>query len=352
VSGEAERAAAGGERGAASGERGPTAGDGERGATAGAGERGAASGERTLTVRGLRVAHGPVEVVHRIDLDVRRGGVTALLGANGAGKTTTLRAILGHLRPTAGSVRLGEREIARARAHKIARAGVALVPEGRRVFASLTVRDNLRMGGYGVRGGVARSAGGVGSADAGGIAGEVRRAGAGAVALGVGGPAGSDGHRIAGEAGGDGSGAVALGSGGGARGLAGLRAWRSPGSIAYPLELFPELEALLDRPAGLLSGGQQQMLAMGRALMRRPTLLVLDEPSMGLAPKVVQRIYDALAQLRDDGTTILLAEQNARAALALADDAVLLRTGAVVAAGSAAELRDGELVREIYLGAA
>jgi len=250
----------------------------------GAGERGAAAGARTLAVRGLRVAHGPVEVVHGIDLDVRRGGVTALLGANGAGKTTTLRAILGHLRPSAGSVTLEGREIARARAHRVARAGVALVPEGRRVFASLSVRDNLRMGGYGVSRGV--------------------------------------------------------------------NAWRSPDAIAHPLALFPELEPLLDRPAGLLSGGQQQMLAMGRALMRRPTLLVLDEPSMGLAPKVVQRIYDALAQLRDDGTTILLAEQNARAALALADDAVLLRTGAVVAAGSAAELRDGELVREIYLGAA
>jgi branched-chain amino acid transport system ATP-binding protein len=111
------------------------------------------------------------------------------------------------------------------------------------------------------------------------------------------------------------------------------------------------LEALLDRPAGLLSGGEQQMLAMRRALMRRPRLLVLDEPSMGLAPKVVQRTYAALGELRSQGTTILLAEQSARAALDLADDAVLLRTGTVAARGSAAELRDGDLVREIYLGA-
>ncbi len=241
-----------------------------------------AAGETLLTVRGLRVAHGPVEVVHGLDLDVRAGAVTALLGANGAGKTTTLRALLGHLRASAGSVRLGEREIAGVRPQRIARAGVALVPEGRRVFASLTVGDNLRMGGYGI----------------------VR-----------------------------------------------ARAWRRAESIAEPLTLFPELEALLERPAGLLSGGEQQMLAMGRALMRRPRLLVLDEPSMGLAPKVVQRIYAALGELRERGTTILLAEQNARVALALADDAVLLRTGVVAARGTADELRDGELVREIYLGA-
>ncbi len=110
-----------------------------------------AAGETLLRVRGLRVAHGPVEVVHGLDLDVRAGAVTALLGANGAGKTTTLRALLGHLRASAGSVRLGEREIAGVRPQRIARAGVALVPEGRRVFASLTVGDNLRMGGYGAR---------------------------------------------------------------------------------------------------------------------------------------------------------------------------------------------------------
>jgi branched-chain amino acid transport system ATP-binding protein len=246
--------------------------------------------EPLLSARGLRIAHGAVEVVHGIDLDVRAGAVTALLGANGAGKTTTLRALLGHLRPSAGTVRLGDREIAGARAHRVARAGVALVPEGRRVFASLSVADNLRMGGYG-----AAAAGG--------------------------GP------------------------------LASLRRWRAPEAIAEPLALFPELEPLLERPAGLLSGGEQQMLAMGRALMRRPRLLVLDEPSMGLAPKVVRRIYAALAELRARGTTILLAEQNARVALALADDALLLRTGVVAAAGSAGELRDGELVRDIYLGA-
>jgi branched-chain amino acid transport system ATP-binding protein len=244
--------------------------------------------EPMLVVRGLRAAHGAVEVVHGLDLDVAAGGVTALLGANGAGKTTTLRTLLGHLRPSGGSVRLQGREIAGRRAHAIARAGVALVPEGRRVFPSLTVRDNLRMGGFGL-----------------------------------------------------------------ARGpLGASRAWRAPDALDAPLNLFPELTPLLERPAGVLSGGEQQMLALGRALMRRPRLLVLDEPSMGLAPKVVRRIYAALAELRDAGTTILLAEQNARAALALADDAVVLRAGSVAARGASPELRDRELLRDVYLGAA
>jgi len=244
--------------------------------------------EPLLAVRGLRAAYGAVEVVHGIDLDVAAGGVTALLGANGAGKTTTLRTLRGHLRPRAGSVRLQGREIAGRRAHAIARSGVALVPEGRRVFASLTVRDNLRMGGFG----------------------------------------------------------------GAHRPFGAFRAWRAPDALAAPLDLFPELAPLLDRPAGVLSGGEQQMLALGRALMRRPRLLVLDEPSMGLAPKVVQRIYAALVDLRAAGTTILLAEQNARAALAPADDAVVLRAGSVAARGASPELRDGELLRDVYLGAA
>jgi len=238
--------------------------------------------EPLLEVRGLRVSHGAVQVVHGVDLEVGDGEVLALLGANGAGKTTTLRAVLGHLPVGGGTVRLGGADITRRRAHEIARAGVGLVPEGRRVFRSLTVRENLHMGAYG------RGAG---------------------------------------------------------------RRLRDPGAIAGPLELFPELERLLDRPAGLLSGGEQQMLALGRALMRDPRLLVLDEPSMGLAPKIVQRIYGALADLRERGTTILLAEQNARAALGLADRAVLLRTGTVAAAGTAEELRDDRLVQAAYLGA-
>jgi len=241
--------------------------------------------EPLLSVRGLRVAHGPVEVVHGLDLDVPAGAVTALLGANGAGKTTTLNALLGHLPVSRGTVTLGGRPIAGLRAHRIARAGVALVPEGRRVFASLSVADNLRMGGYRVA---------------------------------------SSGRSP--------------------------RTWRAPQTIAGPLELFPELDALLDRPAGLLSGGEQQMLALGRALMRSPRLLVLDEPSMGLAPKVVQRIYAALAELRARGTTVLLAEQNARAALGLADTAVVLATGTVAAAGPADELRDSPLLHDTYLG--
>jgi branched-chain amino acid transport system ATP-binding protein len=234
--------------------------------------------EALLEVRGLRVGYGRIEVVHGVDLDVTEGRVLALLGANGAGKTTTLRAILGHLRPSGGQVRLAGASIAGSPAHRISRRGVAVVPEGRRVFKSLTVRENLRMGAF-------------------------------------------------------------------ARGRAGRG--DGPGQV---LDLFPELEPLLDRPAGLLSGGEQQMLAVGRALMGAPRLLVLDEPSMGLAPRLVARIYDALRALAGRGATLLLAEQNARAALDLADDAVVLATGAVALRGPAAQVRDAPELREVYLG--
>jgi branched-chain amino acid transport system ATP-binding protein len=232
-----------------------------------------------LEVRGLRVGYGRIEVVHGVDLDVTEGRVLALLGANGAGKTTTLQAILGHLRPSGGEVRLAGSSIAGSPPHRISRRGVAVVPEGRRVFKSLTVRENLRMGAF-------------------------------------------------------------------ARG----RAARSDDGFGKALELFGELEPLLDRPAGLLSGGEQQMLAVGRALMGAPRLLVLDEPSMGLAPRLVARIYDALRALGERGATLLLAEQNARAALDLADDAVVLRTGTVALHGPAAQVRDAPELREVYLG--
>ena len=232
-----------------------------------------------LEVRGLRVGYGRIEVVHGVDLDVTEGRVLALLGANGAGKTTTLQAILGHLRPSGGEIRLAGTSIAGSPAHRISRRGVAVVPEGRRVFKSLTVRENLRMGGF-------------------------------------------------------------------ARG----RAAHSGDGLVDVLDLFAELEPLLDRPAGLLSGGEQQMLAVGRALMGAPRLLVLDEPSMGLAPRLVARIYDALRALAGRGATLLLAEQNARAALNLADDAVVLATGTVALRGPAAKVRDAPELREVYLG--
>lgn len=233
-----------------------------------------------LEVDDLRVRYGRVEVVHGVSFTAAGGAVTCLLGTNGAGKTTTIRGLLGLQSPRSGRVVMRGVDMSRAPAHRIGRTGVALVPEGRRVYPSLSVRDNLRMGA------VSRT-----------------------------------------------------------------RAWRSiPGTDAV-LELFPELTPKLDDPAGVLSGGQQQMLAIGRALMAQPWLLVLDEPSMGLSPKLVGRIYDALAELRGRGHTILLSEQNARLALELADTAYVLETGRITESGPAAALAGSARVQDIYLGA-
>ena len=232
-----------------------------------------------LKVTGLTVRYDRIAVVHGVDLEVRRGSVTGLLGANGAGKSTIMRAILGQ-RDARGEVVFDGEPISGLPAHRIAARGIALVPEGRMVFGGLSVAHNLAMGAYSRK----------------------------------------------------------------------LRhAARTP-EYDRVLALFPELEPLLLRPAGLLSGGQQQMLAIGRALMAAPTLLVMDEPSLGLAPLVIERIYAAVAELRAAGTSILLAEQNARMALRSVDHAYVLQTGAVVEEGSAAELRSSARVEEIYLG--
>ena len=232
-----------------------------------------------VQVRDLTVGYGQLEVVHGVELDASEGAVTCLIGANGAGKTTTLRALIGLHPARGGTIRFGGREIQKLPAHKIARAGIAFVPEGRLVFASLSVLDNLRMG----------------SAP--------RRA-----------------------------------------------RWRNPDGLDEVFELFPELHEHRSREGGMLSGGQQQMLAIGRALMSKPRLIVLDEPSMGLAPLLVDRIYDALFALKERGTTILVAEQNARLALRLADTAYVLETGKVVEHGPAQDLRHTPRVEEIYLG--
>ena len=232
-----------------------------------------------MDVRELSVAYGKLEVVHSANLVVREGAVTCLIGANGAGKSTTLNAVVGLHRATKGTVTFAGEEIQKLQAHQVARRKIALVPEGRRVFASLSVIDNLRMG-------------------------AVPR------------------HT----------------------------SWRNPDGLAEVFELFPELEDHRDREAGMLSGGQQQMLAMGRALMAEPRLIVLDEPSMGLAPLLIDRIYEALFALKERGTTILIAEQNARLALRLADHAYVLETGNVIEDGPAADLRHSPRVEEIYLG--
>lgn len=230
-----------------------------------------------LEVDDLCVRYGSVEVLRGISLTVDAGEVVALLGANGAGKTTTLRAVSGLVRPTAGVVRLDGRLLAGQSPHHIVAAGVAHVLEGRRVFARMSVRENLAMGAY--RRGRVQAA-------------EVERVHA----------------------------------------------------------LFPVLAERADQAAGTLSGGEQQMLAVGRALMGRPRVLLLDEPSLGLAPQVVQTVFEVVAGLSDDGTAVLLVEQDVGLALSVAGRAYVLATGRVVLSGDAADLRGDSRVETAYLG--
>ncbi|SCL20066.1 amino acid/amide ABC transporter ATP-binding protein 2, HAAT family [Micromonospora pallida] len=233
-----------------------------------------------LEVDDLHVRYGRIPVVHGISFTVPEGRVVGLLGANGAGKSTTMRAIMGQ-RSATGRVRFDGTPIDSLAPHKIVARGIALVPEGRLVFKTLTVEKNLRMGAY------------------------------------------------------------ALGR---------TAFWQAEAGIDEVLTLFPELKPLLRREAGELSGGLQQMLALGRALMARPRLLVLDEPSLGLAPLVIERIYEAVLLLKSRGTSILLAEQNARLALRSVDYAYVLQTGQIVEQGDSEFLRSSSRVEEIYLG--
>jgi branched-chain amino acid transport system ATP-binding protein len=232
-----------------------------------------------LALQGLQVRYGPVAALKGIDLAIDEGEAVALLGANGAGKSTTLRTISGIVRPRDGTVRYRGRPIHQLDPGDIVELGVAHCPEGRRVFAGMTVQENLRLG-------------------------------------------------------------------------AGRR--RDEGGIREDLgrmtELFPVLGERRQQRAGTLSGGEQQMLAIARALMSRPRLLLLDEPSLGLAPLLVKTIFETLAELKRQGVTLLLVEQNARVALDLVDRALVLRTGNVAAAGSAEELKRDPQVVEAYLG--
>ncbi len=231
-----------------------------------------------LELDGVRAGYGGVDVLFGVTLRVQVGEVVALLGANGAGKTTVLRTVSGLLRPRAGTIRfLGERIDGLPPSQVVGR-GIAHVPEGREVFAELTVAENLRMGAY-------------------------RR---------------KD-HGISQD-------------------------------LDQVLEWFPSLRQRFHTPAGQLSGGEQQMLAIARALMSRPKLLLLDEPSLGLAPKVVQQILDLLRQLQATGATVLLAEQNAYLALRVASRASVLRGGRVALEGPVDELRKSPEVERLYLG--
>ena len=233
----------------------------------------------SLEIRNLDVSYGAVSAIRGVDLDVAPGVITTIIGANGAGKTTIMKAIVGLVRASTGQIRLAGQELGGRRPAEIVAAGVALVPEGRRLFSSMTVRENLNAGAY-------------------------LRIDAAAVA----------------------------------RDRSGI------------LDRFPILREKLDHRAGSLSGGQQQMLALARALMSRPRLLLLDEPSIGLAPIVVQQIGDIVRAVSQEGVDVLLVEQNAVLALRLAERAYVLERGQIVRTGSSHELRDDPAVREAYLG--
>lgn len=232
-----------------------------------------------LSVQGLKVSYGEIEVLHGIDLQVSTGEIVALVGANGAGKSTTLGAICGLVPATAGRVVYGELDVSGWPPEKLSRCGMALTPEGRRVFANLTVAENLRLGG-----------------------------------------------------------AMHLGR-------------RAAGRQEELLDLFPVLRSRLAQKAGNLSGGEQQMLAIARSLMSKPKLLLLDEPSLGLSPQMIDTVFDLIASLSNSGLTILLVEQNVALALEIATSAIVLANGAVALAGPANELGASALVRQAYLGA-
>jgi branched-chain amino acid transport system ATP-binding protein len=232
-----------------------------------------------LSIEQLQVAYGGIRAVKGIDLAVNAGELVCLIGANGAGKTTTLRAITGIVRAAAGVVRYDGVDITRMKPHEIARRGLALVPEGRGVFAQLTIEENLAMGAY------ARN-------DRAGVAADVERA----------------------------------------------------------FTLFPRLKERRSQTAGTLSGGEQQMLAIGRALMSRPRLLLLDEPSMGLAPLMVERIFEVVRTIAAEGVTLLLVEQNARLALETSHRGYVLEGGLVSISGEARTLLGDPRIREAYLG--
>jgi branched-chain amino acid transport system ATP-binding protein len=225
----------------------------------------------------MHSGYGRIEVLHGVTLNVARGEIVTLIGANGAGKTTLMHAIAG-AQPSDGAIRFEGEDIANVPAHLRVARGISLVPEGRQLFAPLSVRDNLRLGIW------SRSGADVGKA------------------------------------------------------------------LDRVCALFPMLAEIMDISAGALSGGQQQMLAIGRALMAEPRLLLLDEPSMGLAPKIVDQVLDAIRALKASGLTILLVEQNARAALAIANRAYVLETGRIALSGSASDIRNDPRVREAYLG--
>ena len=234
-----------------------------------------------LRLTDVVAGYGPLQVLRRVNLEVKQGEIVCLLGGNAAGKSTTLKTVLGLLRPSAGSVVFEGERIDRLATEDIVQRGIALVPESRRIFARMTVWENLAMGAY-------------------------------------------------------------------------SRRSASPSEIDQDLErvyeLFPRLKERASQHAGTMSGGEQQMLAMGRGLMARPRLMLLDEPSMGLAPVLVEQVFDIIEAINRQGTTILVVEQNAAVALAIAHRGYVLQDGSIVMQGAAAELLDADEIRRAYLG--
>ena len=232
-----------------------------------------------LEVKDLQVYYGMIQAIKGISFEVNQGEVIALIGANGAGKTTTLHTVTGLISPKSGQVLFEGKDITKTPAHKIVSMGMAHVPEGRRVFAELSVYENLRMGAY---------------------------------------------------------------------------TRKDKAEIEETLEMvykrFPRLRERKNQVAGTLSGGEQQMLAMGRALMSKPRIILMDEPSMGLSPIMVNEIFDIIRAVSESGTTVLLVEQNAKKALSIADRAYVLETGKIVLSGDAKELLEDDSIKKAYLG--
>lgn len=231
-----------------------------------------------LKVDDLNVYYGSIHAIKGVSFEVNQGEIVTLIGANGAGKSTTLNTISGLLKPKTGSIEFEDKSIVGIPAHKILSKGLALCPEGRRIFLQLSVEENLQMGAY---------------------------------------------TRPKSEI---------------------------SDSIADIYDRFPRLKERYKQVAGTLSGGEQQMLAMGRALMSKPKLLMLDEPSMGLAPILVEQIFDIIVEMNKRGTTILLVEQNAQMALSIANRGYVLETGRVVSTGTGEQLLNDDAVRRAYLG--
>ena len=234
--------------------------------------------EPILKVDNINVYYGSIHAIKGVSFEVNQGEIVTLIGANGAGKSTTLNTVAGLLHSKTGSITFLGENLGPLPCHKTVSKGLALVPEGRRVFLQMTVQENLEMGAY-------------------------TKPGSGVEA-----------------------------------------------DLEHVYELFPRLKERMRQTAGTLSGGEQQMLAMGRALMSHPKLLMLDEPSMGLAPILVEQIFDIIRSLHKAGTTILLVEQNAQAALSVADRGYVLETGKVVTTGTGAELLASPIIKKAYLG--